>query len=612
MPVIQMRSRHVWWVAAIAAVLIGSGAGLWAWESRRIGGLMAPGNRAYADGNWDRSAQIARQRLKDVPDDPDALLLLARASARLDRDQPAITTYSRLELSRLTAEDYVLLGRALGRTGQDDLAIKSLEAALAAEPDRPDALSILAPLYAHGDRTAAAVDAAERLARQPGWEARGLMMLGTFRAENRNPAGAATALRQALQLDPTGAAVAPSPVAPMQLLLARSLLHTGQPAEAGRVLETIRSPGSDSESAWLRSRVFLQQSAWEAAATALTGAGSYRAEHPLEHEPGPYVGSARCASCHREASRAVLSSRHSTTFALAREAVKLPLPPGPLADPGDSSVVHSFRRAADGIHVESRVGDRVFRAVARYVFGSPDYYTTLVGPDDRGRPRLLRMSYYDSPRGKGWDVSTGLEPKPSDRAEFLGRELDSRDGVRRCLGCHTSNFRSILDESGPESADPAIGCEACHGPGGNHIQAVSGDFADTAIVSPRNSSAATINEVCSRCHGLGHLDAFSGADEDPGWLRFQSTTMYRSRCYTESGERLHCLYCHDPHRNAATSPSAYEGKCRSCHDSGRTRCPVNPAGGCIECHMPRSWMPSTHSFKSDHNIRVHRRDAASR
>ena len=54
----------------------------------------------------------------------------------------------------------------------------------------------------------------------------------------------------------------------------------------------------------------------------------------------------------------------------------------------------------------------------------------------------------------------------------------------RCLFCHTTNFRAVLDEKGPEAKDLSIGCERCHGPGGHHIAAAEAGFADLAILNP--------------------------------------------------------------------------------------------------------------------------------
>src|SRR5262249_33985440 len=160
---------------------------------------------------------LARSRLKEAPEDQEALRLAARATARQDRDPAAISTYSRLELRLMTAEDYFLLGRALSRTGQDDLALKSFEVARAADPERLEMLDELAQVYFRTDRPAAAVALAERLAREPSWEARAQLMLGTFRAELNDPAGAVRALRRAFALDPEGKVAAPHSARPLRL-----------------------------------------------------------------------------------------------------------------------------------------------------------------------------------------------------------------------------------------------------------------------------------------------------------------------------------------------------------------------------------------------------------
>src|SRR5215470_7708428 len=91
------RTLRIRWL--ILAVLLGAPAlGRWAWWSR--GQLhpdgLARGRAAYERGDWKQAASLARERLKVAGDDPDGLRLLARASARLGRDDSAAWLYQRL------------------------------------------------------------------------------------------------------------------------------------------------------------------------------------------------------------------------------------------------------------------------------------------------------------------------------------------------------------------------------------------------------------------------------------------------------------------------------------------------------------------------------------
>jgi tetratricopeptide (TPR) repeat protein len=630
---VKRHRRLILLVAAMAFLLIG-GAAILGGKTRLFPDLIAEASAAYSRGEWDRTTSLAQRRLKAAPDDARALRLAARAAARQDRDQKAIAIYDRLAADSKDAEDFSLLGRALIRLGRVDPAYRAYEQARQRDPDHPEALAALAGLYLLNDRYHAAAEAAERLARHPSWEARAQVMLGTARSEVHDPAGAAAALRRWMQLDPQGGAAAPYPVASLRKLLARSWLMSGQPAEARTVLPALLAAGPDPEASWLLSRCFIQEGDWDQAAAVLQQAPSYRSEHPLEPEPAPYVGEARCAACHRAQFDAVLASRHATTFARARELKGLPLPEDPLPDPGNPQVTHQVRRESDSLVVETREGQKVWRAVVAYAFGSPDHYTSFVGRDDRGRAFLGRMSPYRSPRGSGWDISTGLPRQPADEEEYLGEKMVEGDGVRRCLNCHTTNFYSILHEVGAEAADHSIGCERCHGPGGHHVAAVAAEFSDPAIVSPGDAPPATINQICAQCHGIQRTDVINAPRTAPSWLRFQSLTLTWSRCYTEGDGTLSCSTCHDPHRNAETSAARNEAKCLLCHapepttgsadlshspapgrraDPSRDMpaprgakipCPINPTRDCIDCHMPRVWAQATHSFKTDHFIRI--------
>jgi cytochrome c-type biogenesis protein CcmH/NrfG len=300
------------------------------------------------------TSALARERLKEVPDDFQAMRLAARSAARQDQDQKAFAIYDRLGMGIKEAEDFFLLGRALARGGKIDEAFKAFEAARDRDPDHPEVLAGLAGLYMRTDRSDKAAETAERLALQPQWEARAQLLLGSARSANHDPTGAALALQRWVELDPEGRVVAPHPVAAIRKLLARSLLEAQKPAQARTVLEALLHGGPDPEASWLLSRTFIQEKNWKQARAVLLQAPNYRAENPLVPEPAPYVGEARCAECHRTAYDQVLASRHSTTFFPAAELSSFSLPNQPLPDPHNPDVTHQFRH--EGIPSSSRHG----------------------------------------------------------------------------------------------------------------------------------------------------------------------------------------------------------------------------------------------------------------
>ena len=167
-----------------------------------------------------------------------------------------------------------------------------------------------------------------------------------------------------------------------------------------------------------------------------------------------------------------------------------------------------------------------------------------------------------------------------------GQIVPLRDGVVRCLHCHVTNPREFRDPDrigrGPEAADAGIGCERCHGPGGNHIAAVEADLADHAIVSvgPDSGEAATVQ--CRDCHIVGDATEIENRREDSIWVRSPGITLTFSRCFTESSGALSCLTCHDPHRDAERSASFYERKCIACHAAAGL-----PVGHRSEVRLPQ-------------------------
>jgi tetratricopeptide (TPR) repeat protein len=559
---------------------------------------------------------LADKRVRTAGNDRQALLLWARASARLGRHPEARSTYARLGKSNLGAEDYFLIGLGWSRTGRPDAAMSAWNSALDANPNHAETLNDMARLGMHQKHPIEAARAAERLSQQPGWEARGCLLLGMIRAADNDPLGAADALRRALRLDPAVQLAVSDPQSTLKLLV-RMLLQSGRTGEAVEALRSMIDAKSDVEAYWLLSRAELQRGDRAAAAAALGRSGGYRGAHPIEAEPAYHVGEARCAECHRDIYRDAQASAHSRTFRRVDQLGNLPLPDQSLADPDEPRVSHKLERVNGRLQLETRVGDRVYRAIADYALGSMDRYQTLVGHDEEGKVRVLRLSYYKGGGGSGWDRTKDQPSRPAKAEDFQGKPFDTADGTNECLTCHATTARSARLGQGPEAADHAIGCEGCHGPGALHLAAEAAQFKDPAIISPPRESPAAINKLCGHCHSQNLLE-MPVSMADTAWARFPGSTMPQSRCYTESGGRLNCVDCHDPHRPAESSARHYEKACLSCHSTTsaskqstvsvrelRSPCPVSPTRDCLQCHMPKVPDTRLHNSFTDHYIRVH-------
>jgi tetratricopeptide (TPR) repeat protein len=619
MPHINTRGR---WLGMIAVAALVSALVLWRALARASADPVGQGLAAYDRGDWDKAANLARQRLKAAAGDPAALRLLARVSVRAGRNQSAIALFGRLGGQAMLAEDHYLLGLALNREGNRKGAKEVWELARAADPNHTEALFELTRAYLASDQLLAATKTARLLAAHPGREAQGDVLLGAIELELNNPGAAIAHWQRALAHKTDERASEALTVVP-QTDLVRALLQVRRSHEAHDLLRSILAAEPDREAFWLESRAFLQQGAIADALNAWEKSGSFRDENPLLPEPAQFVGSEACAECHRAVYQAQQSSRHARTFFRACELAKLDLPISPFADPGRASVNHVLQRIdGDRLQQETHVDGKVFRAVVDYAFGSGDRGLTLVGHDEKAQAHELRLSHYREASRSVWDGTSGHPAEPTDPSEYLGQPLTD-DAVRRCFLCHVTNPHAVLQASGPGSSDRGIGCEKCHGPGGNHLLAVAAKFPDLSIARPTLASGARVVRLCAQCHSPRGQ---ATSPDDPFSVRFQGTTLTWSRCFRESNDMLDCTTCHDPHRNVVTSKEHYESKCLSCHTAAprveksksaraqtsadekpeRTVCRVNPTSGCIECHMPTVKNVVPHSAFTDHFIRVHR------
>ena len=529
----------------------------------------------------------------------------------------------------MMADDFYLLGVVLSRAGRPEASIEAWKHGLRVGPDHPQILYELIRENLRVSRFFEAIGEAQRLAKQPAWQAHANELLGKIQYARNNPAGAVEFWQRALEhgselIQPTAAGLSPLSLQAVRKDLARALLRTRRPAEARDQLRIILAAGPDAEASWLLSRTFLQEGAVVKALDAFKEAVAFADDNPVLVDPAPFVGSASCAECHPDEFQTQQSSRHARTFQRVSRLQDFVPPPATLPDPVDARVRHTIRKNGDRLELQTQTPERLYEAVVDYAFGSGDRGKTLVGHDSSGHMFELRMSVYlEKTPQSTWDITSGHSPHPVTDQDFLGLPLGD-DAFRRCFSCHVTNPQAQFEIPGPESADRSVGCEKCHGPGGNHLLAVKAKFPDLAIARPALVSGASVVNICAECHSPRGKTVVRNDHS----VRFQGTTLTWSRCYTESNNRLDCATCHNPHQNVSTATARYEAKCLVCHTSSQTNdnskhnerlrqfdlaavpqatsCPVNPTTGCIACHMPTVKGIIPHSSFTDHFIRVHR------
>jgi len=188
-----------------------------------------------------------------------------------------------------------------------------------------------------------------------------------------------------------------------------------------------------------------------------------------------FVGASACASCHPAQSAA------QPTTAMARTAVRA----------HDSIVLREHDRLTRklGAYTYEVVtdehgsvytvtdGERRSSAPLAWAFGVGKVGQSFLFERD-GAVHEARVSYYDSIGAIDFTPGRRLDT-PRDLDEATSRRVSAQE-VRRCFGCHTTAAitEGVLDTA---ALTPGISCEACHGPGRQHVAAIFGDLVEIGI-----------------------------------------------------------------------------------------------------------------------------------
>lgn len=183
------------------------------------------------------------------------------------------------------------------------------------------------------------------------------------------------------------------------------------------------------------------------------------------------------------------------------------------------------------------------------------------------------------------------------------------DGATECVGCHTVDF----DPATKKWKQLGVGCESCHGPGGQHNMAKAEDR-KTTILNPKELEPQLQAQACGQCHSRGRSKdgqtAFPhkyrpGTDLTAVFVDAKPTTPGRNQQLSELMQSpkhwqagVVCETCHDPHGDTEFPyqlKMAIDDTCLQCHKDKIVSLAAHvadkkvtaPAGAtCATCHMP--------------------------
>jgi predicted CXXCH cytochrome family protein len=345
-----------------------------------------------------------------------------------------------------------------------------------------------------------------------------------------------------------------------------------------------------------------------------------------------FVGSDKCASCHQ---RAVVDWKKSDHY-LA------------MADASPASVIGDFSGVRVKFHnIESRLyqrdSDYLIETLGAdqkrqeflisYTFGHYPLQQYLVAMDG-GHLQALNIAWdsrAESEGGQRWVHLQPNEPITTDSPFFWTRHLQNWN--TRCAECHSTNLKKNYDAEentfNTTWSEINVACEACHGPGSDHVSRAESKTLETesglidtnsriqwnfkdgdVIAHPVGEKTDGHVDMCGGCHSrraiIDDLDS-RATYHDQYQIALLDEGLYypdgqiQDEVYVLGSflqSKMHakgvtCMNCHNPH----TGKLVLQGNnlCAQCHlsaeyDTARHHFHPSDSKGaqCVECHMPET------------------------
>jgi hypothetical protein len=320
----------------------------------------------------------------------------------------------------------------------------------------------------------------------------------------------------------------------------------------------------------------------------------------------------QCRRCHAEEVEGFAQSRMSHSMRLANQE-----PAGIVQVPG-TTITMSSDKSGSWQKLESHGSTTSYHV--DYVIGSGAHasgYIMNLGDHLFQSP----VAYYR--KRSAYDLAPGYEGKPD--PDF------TRPVAEACVFCHAGSFDPVVGTQNQYGKIPfphlAIGCSRCHGSAVAHMAKPG----PQNIVNPANLEPGARDSICEQCHLMGVARIVNPgkrfSDFKPGERLEQTFTIYHneaakgtevgfkvishseqlalSKCKLNSGTRMWCGTCHDPHYEPADPVWYFRNRCLTCHAKTKFADEhPDKTSNCIGCHMPtREAKDGGHTVFTDHHIR---------
>ena len=368
-----------------------------------------------------------------------------------------------------------------------------------------------------------------------------------------------------------------------------------------------------------------------------------------------FSGSESCRECHEEAYESWQGSHHDL-------AMQLPSAATVLGDFDDTSFTYNdvttrFYREGEKYMVSTDGEDGKQTAFpVEYVFGVYPLQQYLL-PLSRGRLQALSVAWDSRTAEEGGQRWFHLYPNEAiDHQDPLHWTGPYQNWNTRCAECHSTDLQKNYDANSRSFnttfREVNVGCEACHGPGGKHMElaragnlsatpgggfpvdlAQRGEWAfkEGSAIAHRLTPLDSRTQVdsCGRCHARrGTLgDYHYGAElldthrlSMPQWPLYYHDGQILDEVYVYGSflqsamqqAGVVCSNCHEPH--SLQLRASGNGVCAQCHkpaefDSEQHHHhPVGSTGAeCANCHMPETTYMVVDP-RRDHSMRIPRPD----